>query len=174
MLTSYTCTCWIRVDVKTFESGKKKMGIKKYPDTYERGVAFRVVYGGLGSFINDWGDGSENVKKAVGLWSKTTTLHVHHSLFCAFLCRHCTRLRPEVSWRTLTRDDEFFFLFLDLKMVPKKLSRGIFAYIWHFQRTGINVAKCKNREFIFKVMFSLLSQWSMLKLAYISTHAAML
>ena len=32
----------------------------------------------LGSFSNDDGDGSENVKKAIGLLSKTTTLHVHH------------------------------------------------------------------------------------------------
>ena len=29
------------------------MGIKKYLDTYERGVAFSVVHGGLGSFMND-------------------------------------------------------------------------------------------------------------------------
>ena len=48
-----TCLPAIRVDVKIFESGKKKTGIKKYPDTYERGVAFSVVYGGLGSFMND-------------------------------------------------------------------------------------------------------------------------
>ena len=29
------------------------MGIKKYLDTYERGVALSVVQGGLGSFMND-------------------------------------------------------------------------------------------------------------------------
>ena len=32
---------------------KEKDGIKKYLDTYERGVAFSVVQGGLGSFMND-------------------------------------------------------------------------------------------------------------------------
>ena len=32
-----------------------------------------------GSFSNDAGDGNENVKKATGLLSKTTTLHVHHA-----------------------------------------------------------------------------------------------
>ena len=49
-----TCLPAIRVRVGyVFESGKKKMGIKKYPDTYERGVAFSVVHGGLGSFIKD-------------------------------------------------------------------------------------------------------------------------
>ena len=30
-------------------------------------------------------DGNENVKKTIGLISKTTTLHVHHA-FCTFLC----------------------------------------------------------------------------------------
>ena len=33
----------------------------------------------LGSFSNDDGDGNEDVKKAIGLLRKTTTLHVHHA-----------------------------------------------------------------------------------------------
>ena len=33
----------------------------------------------LESFSNDDGDGNENGKKAIGLISKTTTLHVHHT-----------------------------------------------------------------------------------------------
>ena len=33
----------------------------------------------IGSFSNNDGDGSENVKKVIGLLSKTTTLHVHHA-----------------------------------------------------------------------------------------------
>ena len=33
----------------------------------------------IGSFSNDDGDGNEDVKKAIGLSSKTTTLHVHHA-----------------------------------------------------------------------------------------------
>ena len=32
-----------------------------------------------GSFSNDDGDGNNNGKKAIGLISKTTTLHVHHA-----------------------------------------------------------------------------------------------
>ena len=32
-----------------------------------------------GSFSNDDGDGSEDVKKAIGLLRKTTSLHVHHA-----------------------------------------------------------------------------------------------
>ena len=33
----------------------------------------------IGSFSNDDGDGNEDVKKAIGLLRKTTTLHVHHA-----------------------------------------------------------------------------------------------
>ena len=44
----------------------------------------------------------------------------------------------------------------------------------NWNKRGKVKKKKKKREFIFKVMFSLLSQWSMLKLAFISTHAAML
>ena len=44
------------------------------------------------SFSNDDGDGNEDVKKAIGLLSKTTTLHVHH----AFL---------NISWPSLNDCD---------------------------------------------------------------------
>ena len=33
----------------------------------------------IGSFSNNKGDGNENFKNAIGLISKTTTLHVHHA-----------------------------------------------------------------------------------------------
>ena len=33
----------------------------------------------IGSFSNDDGDGKEDVKKAIGLLRKATTLHVHHA-----------------------------------------------------------------------------------------------
>ena len=33
----------------------------------------------LGSFSNDDGEGKEDVKKAIGLLRRTTTLHVHHA-----------------------------------------------------------------------------------------------
>ena len=38
----------------------------------------------LGSLSNDDVDGNENGKKAIGLISKTTTLHVHHAFFVHF------------------------------------------------------------------------------------------
>ena len=44
----------------------------------------------LGTLRSDDGDGNKDVKKAIGLITKTTILHVHHTfLFCTFLCRHC-------------------------------------------------------------------------------------
>ena len=59
---------------------------------------------------------TENVKKAIGLLSKTTTLHVNHTFFYISCCRSLhdfdvkmpTKLL--VLWRTLTSDDAFFFL----------------------------------------------------------------
>ena len=33
----------------------------------------------VGSFSNDDGDGNKDVKKAIGLLIKATTLHVHHA-----------------------------------------------------------------------------------------------
>ena len=41
------------------------------------GPSYRYLL--LGSLSNDDGDGNENSKKAIGLISKTTTLHVHHA-----------------------------------------------------------------------------------------------
>ena len=38
-----------------------------------------MIDGFRGSFSNDDGDGNEDVKKAIGLSRKTTTLHVHHT-----------------------------------------------------------------------------------------------
>ena len=39
----------------------------------------------IGTLRSDDGDGNENGKKAIGLISKTTTLHVHHAFFVHFL-----------------------------------------------------------------------------------------
>jgi len=38
-----------------------------------------------GSFSEDDSNGSENVKKAIGLISKTTTLHMQHTFLCISL-----------------------------------------------------------------------------------------
>ena len=39
----------------------------------------------IGTLRSNDADGDENVKKTIGLISKTTTSHVHHA-FCTFLC----------------------------------------------------------------------------------------
>ena len=52
-----------------------------YPLIHPRTVSFSVLIGSVGK--GD-GDGSENGKKAIGLISKTTTLHVHHAFFVHF------------------------------------------------------------------------------------------
>ena len=56
---------------------KKNLRIQKSPDTCGRGLR-----------SND-ADGNENVKKTIGLISKTTTLHVHHTfLYISFPFLH--------------------------------------------------------------------------------------
>ena len=46
--------------------------------THARKLSVREM--SVGSFSNDDGDSNENVKKATGLLSKTTSLHVHHAI----------------------------------------------------------------------------------------------
>ena len=67
----------------------------------------------LGSLSNDDADGNENGKKAKGLISKTTTLHVHHAFFVHFFAV-VARLQRESAWihvlsRTGTQDNNFLF-----------------------------------------------------------------
>ena len=55
----------------------------------------------VGSFSNDDGDGNENVKKAIGLMSKTTSLHVHHAflyIFCLPLLHDCDVKMPSFTF----------------------------------------------------------------------------
>ena len=67
----------------------------------------------LGSLSNDDAYGNENGKKAIGLISKTTTLHVHHAFFVHFFAV-VARLQRESAWihvlsRTGTQDNNFLF-----------------------------------------------------------------
>ena len=79
-------------------------------------VASRKI---IGSFSNDDGDGNENVKKAIGLLSKTTTLHVHH----AFLniswpsLNDCDVKMPNFAfYGDVSKRRQNFFLFLNLNV----------------------------------------------------------
>ena len=67
----------------------------------------------IGSLSNDDADGNENDKKAIGMISKTTTLHVHHAFFVHFFAA-VARLQRESAWihvlsRTVTQDNNFLF-----------------------------------------------------------------
>ena len=78
----------------------------------------------VGSFSNDDGDGNENVKKAIGLLSKTTSVHVHHAfLYISLpLLRDYDVKMPSFTFYggPITSDDKLCFLFLNLSAVPKK------------------------------------------------------
>ena len=55
--------------------------------TGARSLVLSVAQATLGSFSND--DGNQNVKKAIGLLRKTTTLHVRHAfLYISSLSLH--------------------------------------------------------------------------------------
>ena len=47
-------------------------------------IPFLLSFFTLGTLRSNDGDGNENIKKTIGLISKTRTLHVHHA-FCTFL-----------------------------------------------------------------------------------------
>ena len=109
----------------------------------------------MGSFSNDDGGGNENVKKTIGLLSKTSSLHLDHAFWCIslpLLRDHDVKI-PNfyVLRRTQTSDDEIFFLFLNLSAVPKKSTPGRSAYdIRRFQRTGINATMSEKTQIHFK------------------------
>ena len=94
----------------------------------------------IGSFSNDDGDGSKNVKKQY-VWLAKQQLCTCSTLFCTFICRHCAT----TTWKCLISrfmediNKRKLFLFHNLSVVPKKSAPGKFDYIWHFQGTGISV-----------------------------------
>ena len=56
---------------------EKDIWLRFGTNTHARKLSVREM--SVGSFSNNDGDGNENVKKAIGLLSKTTSLHVHHA-----------------------------------------------------------------------------------------------
>ena len=69
-------------------------------------------------------DGKENVKKAIGLMSKTTTLHVHHAfLYISLLSLHNYDVKwPnfKFTWQQERQDDKFCHLCLNSGAVPSR------------------------------------------------------
>ena len=106
----------------------------------------------VGSFSN--GDGDENIKKAIRLLSKTTSLHVHHTfLYISLPLLHDYNMKmPSFTFYggCKTSDDKLFFLFLNLSAVPKKSTPGKLAYISYFQRIEINATKLEKTPIHFK------------------------
>ena len=65
------------------------------------------------SLSNDDDDGNENGKKAIGLISKTRTLHVHHAfLYISLPSLHYYNKVPNFTF-CRTHDNNFLFLFLN-------------------------------------------------------------
>ena len=85
----------------------------------------------LGS--NDHGDSNENVKKAIGLWTKTTALYVHHTFWYISLpSQHDYDVKMPKFTFYGGRLRRRIFLSLWVPAVPKKSTPRKFAYIWHF------------------------------------------
>ena len=74
-----------------FANGSKYSGGSINGHTSKRKALFTAAFTKpkLGTLRSNDADGNENVKKTVGLISKTTTLHVHHAfLYISFLFLH--------------------------------------------------------------------------------------
>jgi len=75
----------------------------------------------LGTSRNCDGDGKQNVKKAIGLMSKTTTLHVHHAfLYISLLSLHNYNVKwPnfKFTWERERQGDEFHHFCLNSGVV---------------------------------------------------------
>ena len=96
-----------------------------------------------GSLRNDDGDGNENDKKATGLISKTTTLHVHHAFWYISLpSLHDYHLkRPKFTFCRGREQKLFRFPFLNFDAVLENSTPKNFASIWIIKRVGISAIK---------------------------------
>ena len=76
----------------------------------------------VGTLRNYDSDGNEKVKRAIGLMSKTTTLHVHHAfLYISLLSLHNNDVNLTNFKFTSERerkDDKFYHLCLNSGAVP--------------------------------------------------------
>ena len=85
---------------------------------------FGPLWKSLGTLRNYDGDCKENVKKAIGLMSKTATLCVHLRFFVHFftvpaqLRREIKWLNFKFTWERERRGDEFYHLCLNSGKVP--------------------------------------------------------
>ena len=87
----------------------------------------------IGTLRSDNRDGNGNVNKAIGLMTKTTSLHVHHaSLYVSLTSLHDYGMKmPNFTFfrGSNTSDDEISSLFLNLDMVLRDSFLGGLTYI---------------------------------------------
>ena len=127
----------------------------------------------VGSFRKNDGDGSENVKKVI-VWLAKQQLCTCITLFCTFLCRHCTT----TAWNCLIsrfmedvnkRKRVFFFSFKTWVWSLRNQLQGNSPTFYIFRELEQAWESLKKRQFILKVTFSLPSPSSMLKLPIIES-----
>ena len=84
----------------------------------------------LGTLRNYDGDGNGNINKAIGLLSKTTTLHVHHAFwYISLQSLHNYDVKwPnfKFTWERERQGDKFYHLFQHLGAVPSLQLQPIF------------------------------------------------
>ena len=119
----------------------------------------------LGTFGND--KGKENVKKPIGLLSKTTTLHVHHAFsYISLLSLHDYDVKmPNFTFNGVRKQATTFLSLSKLECGLQEInSREIRLHLTFSGNWNKLDRVSKKSEFILKVAFSLPSPWSMLKL----------
>ena len=82
-----------------------------------------IAWKSIGSFSINNGNGNKNVKTARIIKQKKTSLHVHRAfLYISLLLLHDCDGKCLISRfiKDVTSDEEIFFLFLSLSVVPKK------------------------------------------------------
>ena len=106
-----------------------------------------------GSFSNGDGDSNKNVQKAIGLLSKTASLHMLHAfLYISLPLLHDYNVKmPSFTFYggRKTNDDKLFLLFLNLS-APKEINSRELVYISYFQRIEINATKLEKTPIHFK------------------------
>ena len=107
-----------------------------------------------GSLSDNDGDGNEDVKKAIGLIRKTTTLHVHHAFFVHFFTVHARLSTGKCLTASLWTDVNkvqiiSFSLF---KCIPQEISFIEIGLVCHIQQIGI---KATSHTSVFLVLISI-------------------
>ena len=89
------------------------------------------------------GDGNEDVKKAIGLLRKTTSLHEHHAFFVHFFTVHARLSMWKCLTASFTEDvNKVQIISFSLsKCIPQEINFIEIGLVCHFQQIGINATK---------------------------------